>query len=151
MEIFYTHFPVIGMIHLLPLPGSPGYTDIRTVIDRAHSDYTALREGGVDGILIENYGDTPYFKDAVEPHTISWMTTLILSLKCDLPFGVNVLRNDCKAALAIAHATGGTFIRCNILSGVMVTDQGLLEGKASHILRYRTVLTDIKIFADILV
>jgi membrane complex biogenesis BtpA family protein len=82
------------------------------------------------------------------------MTTIILSLNIDIPFGVNVLRNDCRSALAIAHATGGTFIRCNVLSGVMVTDQGIIEGKAPQIVRYRNILEtgpppSIKILADI--
>jgi membrane complex biogenesis BtpA family protein len=114
-------------------------------------DYHALKSGGVDGILIENYGDTPYFK-TVNPHTITWMTKIILSLNIDIPFGVNVLRNDAVSALAIAHATGGKFIRSNILSGVMVTDQGIIEGKAADVLRYRrTLQTDIHIFADVLV
>lgn len=151
MEVFHTKFPVIGMIHLLPLPGSPGFTDIHTVVQQAQEDYNALKKGGIDGIIIENYGDTPYFKDTVELYTISWMKKIALSLNCDIPFGVNVLRNDCKAAVAIAHAAGGKFIRCNILSGVMVTDQGIIEGKASEVLRYRNVLDDIKIFADVLV
>jgi membrane complex biogenesis BtpA family protein len=150
MDIFPVKNPIIGMIHLLPLPGAPRYTDIQEVMHQAQKDYTALREGGVDSILIENFGDNPYLKDAVEPQTITWMTRIILSLKIDIPFGVNVLRNDCKAALAIAHATGGQFVRCNMLTGAMVCDQGIIEGKASKILRYRKMLqTDICIFADI--
>ncbi len=150
MDIFGTK-SVIGMIHLLPLPGSPRYTNTQKILDQALTDYHALKDGGVDGILIENYGDAPYFK-TVNPHTVSWMTKIILSLDIDLPFGVNVLRNDAVSALAVAHATGGKFIRCNILSGVMVTDQGIIEGNAADVLRYRSTLqTDIKIFADVLV
>ena len=150
MEIFPVKNPIIGMIHLQPLPGAPRYKDIQEVTHQAQKDYTALREGGVDGIFIENFGDNPYFKDAVEPQTITWMTRIILSLKIDIPFGINVLRNDCKAALAIAHATGGQFVRCNILTGAMVCDQGIIEGKASDILRYRKILdANISIFADI--
>jgi len=164
-KIFHTEKPVIGMIHLLPLPGSPQFTDtdldkdsnaditaIQQVFARAQEDYNALREGGVDGILVENFWDLPYFKDTVPPQTVSWMTRIILSLSIDVPFGVNVLRNDAQSALAVAHATGGQFIRCNILTGVMATDQGLIEGKAAQVLRYRKMLdSDIQIFADVLV
>ncbi len=151
MEIFHKKF-VIGMIHLLPLPGSPRSVDLSEVAERAQEDYCALREGGVDGVLIENFGDAPYFKDAVEPQTVSCMTAIILSLSIDLPFGVNVLRNDCRAALAIAHATGGEFIRCNIVSGAFVTDQGLIEGKACDVLRYRKMLgSRARILADVFV
>lgn len=152
IDIFRTKKPVIGMVHLLPLPGSPRHTDMHDVMTQARKDYQALKEGGVDGILIENLGDTPYSKDAVEPQTVSWMTKIALSIKSDLPFGVNVLRNDCTSALAIAHAAGGQFIRCNILTGAMATDQGIIEGKAAKVLRYRNILrADIKIFADVLV
>lgn len=151
-EIFCTKKPIIGMVHLLPLPGSPLHENIQQVMTLARKDYHALKEGGVDGILIENFGDAPYYKERVKPHTISWMTTIILSLAPDLPFGVNVLRNDAESALAIAHATEGKFIRCNILTGAMVTDQGIIEGKASDILRYKNVLNvGIHIFADVLV
>ncbi len=143
--------PIIGMIHLEPLPGAPQFAgDTSHILERAQKDYKALREGGVDGVLLENFGDRPFVKDAVEPQTISWMTRIILSLSIDIPFGINVLRNDTLSALAIAHATGGKFVRCNVLTGVMVTDQGIIEGKASQILRYRHVLkTDIRIFADV--
>lgn len=152
MDIFNVKYPVIGMIHVLPLPGSPRFTDIQIVLERARKDYHALKKGGVNGVLIENYGDAPYCKDAVGPHTVAWMTRITHSLNIDIPFGVNVLRNDCRSALAVAHATGGEFVRCNILSGVMVTDQGIIEGKASDILRYRNTLkATIKIFADVLV
>lgn len=152
MDIFHTDHPVIGMIHLLPLPGSPKFTTVHNVLERAKNDYHALKEGGVNGVLIENFGDAPYFKDTVEPHTVAWMTVIILSLDIDIPFGVNVLRNDCRAALGIAHAAGGQFVRCNILSGAMVTDQGIIEGKASDVLRYRSTLhSDVRVFADVLV
>ncbi len=143
---------VIGMIHLQPLPGSPRFRDTESVVDCALRDYVSLKEGGVDGILVENYGDLPYLKERVEPQTVTWMTKVILSLGIDLPFGVNVLRNDAVSALAIAHAAGGVFIRCNVLSGVMVTDQGIIEGKAAEVLRYRSALkADIQIFADVCV
>ena len=78
------------------------------------------------------------------------MTRVILSLNSDVPFGVNVLRNDCGAALAIANATRGQFIRCNVLSGAMVTDQGIIEGRAADVVRYRMNLhADVSIFADV--
>jgi membrane complex biogenesis BtpA family protein len=69
-----------------------------------------------------------------------------------LPIGINVLRNDAKSAMAIASCVRAQFIRVNVLSGVMATDQGLIEGEAHHLLRYRRELgSDVKIFADVLV
>ncbi|HEU4521206.1 MAG TPA: BtpA/SgcQ family protein, partial [Thermoanaerobaculia bacterium] len=68
------------------------------------------------------------------------------------PFGVNVLRNDARAALAIAAATGAAFIRINVHTGAMVTDQGIIEGTAAETLRARASLApDVAIFADHLV
>ncbi len=72
--------------------------------------------------------------------------------KCNGDRGLNVLRNDAKSAMAIASCVRAQFIRVNVLTGVMATDQGLIEGEAHQILRYRRELgTDVKILADVLV
>lgn len=152
MDISNIPYPIIGMVHLLPLPGSSTFTTVQHIKIQAQSDINALVKGGVDGILIENFGDVPYCKHYVPPHTVAWMTSIIHSLDINIPFGVNVLRNDCTSALAIAHAVNGSFIRCNILTGVMATDQGIIEGNAREVQQYRSTLgIPVKIFADILV
>ena len=104
----------------------------------------------MDGVLIENFGDVPYTKSKVSPQVVAWMTKIVSSLAIDIPFGINVLRNDAISALAVAHATGAHFIRCNVLTGVMVTDQGVIEGKSAEVLRYRSLLqSNARILADI--
>ncbi|MCH7602187.1 MAG: BtpA/SgcQ family protein [Planctomycetes bacterium] len=146
---------VIGVVHLLPLPGSPGWQgDLHRVLDRAISDAEALSKGGVHAIIIENFGDTPHRKYDVSPETISAMTVATKQVQqvTDVPLGINVLRNDAKAAMAIASVTGAAFIRINVHTGAMLTDEGIIEGRAAETLRYRRALgTDVKIFADILV
>ncbi|MED5487217.1 MAG: BtpA/SgcQ family protein [Candidatus Thermoplasmatota archaeon] len=143
---------IIGMVHLKPLPGSPSFSgDIDAVERDAMADARNLISGGVDAILIENFGDVPFQKN-VDAVTISAMTRIVRSIKelSDLPLGVNVLRNDAKAALAIATATGAQFIRINVHIGAMITDQGLIEGKAAETLRYREMLgSDVAIMADV--
>lgn len=132
--------PVIGMIHLAPLPGAPRYAgSLAAIRDRALTDAAILVEGGVHALVIENFGDTPFYPQVVPPQTIASMTTIIAALRqaVPVPLGVNVLRNDGLAALAIAQATGAAFIRVNVLCGARVTDQGLVEGKAHEILRAR--------------
>jgi membrane complex biogenesis BtpA family protein len=123
-------------------------------MERAEQEATALAAGGVDGIIIENFFDAPFTKDNVDPATISAMTLIvdrIMNLVM-LPIGLNVLRNDAKAGLAIASCVGASFIRVNVYTGVMATDQGLIEGKAHEIQKYRRELgEDIAIFADVLV
>jgi hypothetical protein len=70
-----------------------------------------------------------------------------------LPCGVNVLRNDAAAALGVAVAGGGRFVRVNVHAGAMVTDQGILQGDAARTLRDRARLGAgrVAILADVLV
>lgn len=127
---------------------------MKAVIDRAEQEATALASGGVDGIIVENFFDVPFTKTQVDPAVVSAMTLVIHQLMnlVSLPIGVNVLRNDAQSALAIANCVKAQFIRVNVLTGVMATDQGLIEGQAHHLLRYRRELGgDVKILADVLV
>ncbi len=154
----FTHlFPgraIFGMVHLRALPGAPLFTSMDDVLELALHDARALRDGGCDGLVIENFGDRPFTRSRVEAETIAAMTRVIAEIRRDvaLPFGVNVLRNDALSALAIAAATGAAFIRVNIHTGAAVTDQGLIEGDAYATLRKRASLApDVWIFADHLV
>jgi len=145
--------PIIGMLHLPPLPGSPRYGGkLDAIHDAVLRDAQALAEGGVHGLILENFGDVPFYPAAVPPHVIAHMTALAAGIRArfDLPLGINVLRNDGRAALAIAHAAGASFIRVNVLSGVRVADQGIIQGIAHELLRDRAILgADVKIFADV--
>jgi len=119
---------------------------------RAVTEARLLATAGFDGLIIENFGDIPFHKSHVPPITIAALTALAGAVVASVrvPVGVNVLRNDAHAALAIAAATGATFIRVNVLSGVMATDQGLIEGDAAGLLRERARITaDIAILADV--
>src|ERR1051326_5735051 len=144
--------PVIGMLHLPALPGSPmNELSANAIRDHVLKDAEALATGGVDGMILENFGDVPFYPGRVPAHTVAFMTAIALEVRraFDLPLGVNVLRNDAESALVIAFAAGAQFIRVNIHSGVRVTDQGLIEGTAHETLRYRKLLgSEVKIFAD---
>jgi membrane complex biogenesis BtpA family protein len=140
------------MVHLLALPGAPLFGgSIDAVIDAALRDARAICDGGCDGLLFENFGDKPFHATRVEPVTIAAMTRVINDVvhAVRLPFGVNVLRNDAHAALAIAAATGATFIRINVHTGAMFTDQGMIEGEAAETLRLRArIAPNVAIYAD---
>lgn len=147
---------LIGMVHLPALPGSPQTSlSVDQCIDVALRDADALQEGSVDGIIIENFNDVPFRPGPVDPHTVAVMTRICLEVRrnTDCRVGVNVLRNDAEAALGIAVAAGLEFIRVNVHTGAMVTDQGLITGRADRTLRTRKALDaeHIQIFADILV
>jgi membrane complex biogenesis BtpA family protein len=154
-KIFGTKNPIIGVVHLLPLPTSARWGgDLKAVMERAEQEATALAAGGVDGIIIENFFDAPFPKDSVDPAVVSAMTLIIDRLKSlvMLPLGINVLRNDAKSAMAMASCLDAAFIRVNVYTGVMATDQGLIEGNAHELQRYRQGLNqNIAIFADVLV
>ncbi|MDB9444733.1 BtpA/SgcQ family protein [Anabaenopsis tanganyikae CS-531] len=154
-QLFKTRTPIIGVVHLLPLPTSPRWGgNLKAVIQRAEQEAAALASGGVDGIIVENFFDAPFTKNQVDPAVVSAMTVVVQRIKnlVTLPIGLNVLRNDGKSAMAIAYATQAQFIRVNVLTGVMATDQGLIEGEAHQLLRYRRELgCDVKILADVLV
>ena len=138
---FGTRRPIVGMVHLPPLPGSPGAGDaeIGSVVEGALADARALEAGGVDGLLVENFGDAPFYPDDVPKHTVAAMTRVASAVvrEVDLPVGINVLRNDAAAALAVATAVGGAFVRVNVHTGARVTDQGIIEGRAHETLRLR--------------
>lgn len=145
---------VIGMLHVPALPGAPrNELSWPAIQDFVARDAAALAEGGVTALMIENFGDTPFFPRRVPSETIAYLTVLarqIASAHPDLPLGINVLRNDGLAALAIADATGARFIRVNVYTGARVADQGLLEGEAHRIQALRKQSdSKVAVFADV--
>ncbi|HEV2296632.1 MAG TPA: BtpA/SgcQ family protein [Tepidisphaeraceae bacterium] len=145
---------VVGMVHLLALPGSPRFGgDISAIRDAAVRDAEALAAGGVHGIMVENFGDVPFYPGRVPVAVVAHMTAIVAEIRrrVELPLGINVLRNDGQSALAVAHAAGASFIRINVLCGARVTDQGIVQGIAHELLRERVHLgaADVKIFADV--
>lgn len=178
-EVFGSPRPVVGMVHLLPLPGSPRWQgSMDQVLERAAADARALADGGVDGLLVENFGDVPFHPGAVPPETVAALARAVVRVReavegsrsgeetghrlgssdpagpggreRPLPVGVNVLRNDARAGVAIAAATGAEFLRVNVHTGSMFTDQGLLEGRAHQTVRDRARLApSLLLLADV--
>jgi uncharacterized protein len=153
-SLFTTNRKVlIGVVHLLPLPGSPRWQgDLEQLIEFAINDADSYERGGADAVFIENFGDVPFTKSSVAPETIATMAAAgrAIRAKIKLPIGFNVLRNDARAALALSAACGGNFIRVNVHTGAMLTDQGLIEGDAYETLRYRErICPSTQILADV--
>lgn len=149
--------PVIGMVHLWPLPGAPGYAGygMDTILDRARRDAEALLEGGVDGLIVENMWDLPYYVGTdvqMEAVTAQAVAASKIVEMAGVPVGVNVIHNGWQAELAIAVAAGLDFIRVCILTGARLWDTGELDhGSAANLLRRRKELDAerIKLFADV--
>jgi len=145
---------LIGMVHLAPLPGSPRWSgSMERVQAAALADAQALVEGGMDALLLENHGDAPFSPRRVEPATVAAMATVAAAVARafpQVPLGINVLKNDGRAALAVAVAAGARFIRVNVHAGAVVADQGLVHSDAYALLRDRRLLdADVRLFADV--
>ena len=152
-RLFNTPFAVIACIHLRPLPGSPDYSgDLESIYEQAVQEALIFERHGCNGIIVENFGDTPFYKDTVPPITTSAMSVAVnqITQAVNMPVGVNVLRNDARTALSIATACRADFIRINIHMHARLTDQGIIEGKAYDTLRLKKQLGSMAlIFADI--
>lgn len=145
---------LIGMVHLDALPGAPDFGgDLEAVAKRAAEDARALAGGGVDAIMVENFHDAPFYKEALPAETIAALTRCALAVRAAapaVPLGINALRNDGVGALGVAVAVGARFIRVNVLCGAMVTDQGIIEGCAAELVRRRRALgAEVAIVADV--
>lgn len=146
---------LIGVVHLEALPGAPkNRFNIEEIEALALRDAEAWEEGGADRVLIENFGDTPFYPGAVPPETVAAMSRVgaAIGRAIGLRIGFNVLRNDGEAALALCEACGGSFLRVNVLTHAYVADQGILTGRAHILARKRRALdSTAEVFGDILV
>lgn len=156
LEIFgRTDRVLIGVVHLMALPGSPDYPGGGTaaIYHRAMTDAQAYAKAGFDGLIIENHADIPFAKPQdIGPDTAAHMAVIADRIRRDagLPIGINVLANAAVHALAIACAAGAAFIRVNQWANAYVANEGLIEGAAAEAMRYRSRLhaQGIRIFAD---
>lgn len=155
-KIFKIRKPLIGDIHLLPLPGTPRYANetMEAIISRALSDADAFVAGGMDGIIIENHGDIPFLKPhEIGPEIIAAMTVITdrVARNVGVPVGINLLANGSIGSLAIAKASGAKFVRVNQWVNAYVSNEGIIEGESAKALRYRKQIDaqDVAIFADV--
>jgi uncharacterized protein len=153
-KVFGKSKPLIGVLQLLPLPGSTGWNGkIHQVIARAEQEATALATGGVDAILVENTFDAPYVGDRMDPAGAIAMGLIIRRIMhfTHVPIGISVLRNDPETALAIAMNVGAKFIRVSLLTGAAVCETGIIQGKYQDLVAYRQRLKveGIDLYADV--
>ncbi len=156
-DMFGVDKPIIGMVHLPPLPGSPNYDGrgLDPVIEWALRDVDTYQRAGVDGLIVENMWDHPYFVgEDVPPEAMTAQAVAAREVvkAANVPIGINVIHNGGRVTLSIALAAGATFVRICILTGARLWDTGELDhGCASRLLRHRKNLQaeHIKIFADV--
>ncbi len=154
-SLFGRHKAVIGMIHVGALPGTPHANDgVANLIRRAEEEARILVGGGVDSILIENMHDRPYLRQAVGPEITAAMTAVAIAVRevSRLPVGVQVLAGANREALAVALASGCTYVRAENFAYAHVADEGLMpEADAGPLLRYRKAIgaQPVAVLADV--
>jgi membrane complex biogenesis BtpA family protein len=136
--------PIIGMVHLPPLPGSPGYAGkpLGEVVDFALGEARLLAEGGIDAIIVENFHDYPYPIGRVPTPTLIAMAVVAHQVKqaVRIPIGVNLLFNDAESELYLAWCLGLDFIRVEGFVDLLVSDMGVLPPMAPELMRLRRTL-----------
>lgn len=152
-DLFKVKKPIIGMLHLPPLPGSPIYNGkgLKEIVDRALYDANELQEGGVDALEVENFSDPTYYPQEVGPELTAAMAVISDHVvhALSIPVGICILA-DPKASLSVAHAVGGKFIRATFFTEASVDVSGLVLPKPHELLRFRKFLDPaVKIFADV--
>lgn len=151
-DLFQSKKPLIACIHLMPLPGSPRYDgNMGVVYKTALAEVEIFSRFPIDGFIVENFRDMPFYPENLPAETVAAMASVTREIvrATRVPVGVNVLRNDAQAALAIATATEADFIRVNVHLDAVVSDQGILQGAAHKTLRLRAALhSNVLIFAD---
>lgn len=155
-EIFDEPKPIIGMIHLAPLPGAPRYDGqpVEEIYAAGVADALAMSEAGIDGIIVENAFDLPFARpEAIGPETVAALSAACLRVReaVDLPIGITCVANGVIPALAIAKAVGARWIRANQWVNAYVANEGFINGPAGEALRYRSAIgaREVRVFADV--
>lgn len=147
--------PLVGVIHVLALPGTPGHDQpMAAIIRTALSEAAIYRDEGVDGIMVENMHDAPYLRGRVGPEIVASMTAVAVAVREAAPemaVGIQILAGANKEALAVAHAAGLDFVRVEGFVFAHVADEGLIGSCAAELLRHRRVIgaEGIQVWADV--
>jgi len=154
LSIFAHKKPIIGVVHLLPLPGSPKFSgDIDAIFERAESETQSYYQAGVDGLIIENYNDEPFALGELPIEQLSLMAaiTALMRKKITIPIGLNVHFNDWRAEIAIAYTCRAQFTRIEVFVDTVITAAGLVQPCSPQVTRYRKEIgaTGVAIWADL--
>jgi membrane complex biogenesis BtpA family protein len=153
-SLFTRTKPVVGVIHVGALPGTPRNTQTVTeLVNAAKNEAQLYREAGVDGVMIENMHDVPYLRAEVGPEIVAAMTAIGSEVKAvfGLPVGIQILAGANIEAMGVAHAAGLDFIRAEGYAYAHVADEGLIQASAAKLLRYRRMIgaTNVQVWTDV--
>ncbi len=146
--------PVVGVVHVAALPGTPANArGVTEIVAQARGEARLYREGGVDGVIVENMHDTPYLRGRVGPEIVAAMALAAEAVKAEFagPAGVQILAGANVEALAVAHAAGLDYVRVEGFAFAHVADEGLIQSSAAELLRYRKQIgaERVRVWADV--
>ncbi|MDO8583290.1 MAG: BtpA/SgcQ family protein [bacterium] len=162
-KVFSKTYPIIGVIHLDPLPGQIGFSSMDNLIKQTISSLARFQKGGVDGILIENASDKPHTM-TISKAQVAAMSILVKEAvkKSDIPIGVTCLLLDWEANFAIAKTSRAKFTRLNVFVDTVMREvntwgtispdcRGIIRINPLEIKSYRETLNakNILLLADI--
>ena len=154
--IFDRPKPIIGVIHLPPLPGAPRYDGqpVEEIYAAGVADAHSMSQAGIDGIIVENAFDLPFARpEAIGHETVAALTAACVRVRdaVELPIGITCVANGVMPALAIAKAVGARFVRANQWANAYVANEGIINGPAGEALRYRSAIgaREVRVFADV--
>jgi membrane complex biogenesis BtpA family protein len=150
---FFDKKPIIGMVHLLPLPGSSNYKgNISDIYQTAIDEAIILEKAGINAMIVENFNDEPFLINAPDPVQTAIMAGVVRDIRnsISLPLGVNVQFNSWQSEMAIAYTCDADFIRVEVFVDTVISAMGIIEPCASKLMRYKKMLNaDVMIWADI--
>jgi membrane complex biogenesis BtpA family protein len=153
-SLFESRKPLIGVIHVGALPGTPrSRVGVDELTDAAVREAAVYREGGVDALMIENMHDAPYLRGSVGPEVVAAMAVVGRAVKSEsgLPVGVQILAGANLEAVAVAHAAGLDYVRVEAYAFAHVADEGIIESSAAKLLRFRRKIgaDGVRVWADV--
>lgn len=148
--------PIMGVVHLRPLPGAPSYAgeDVREIYAAGVMDARTLVSGGIDGVIVENAGDQPFSRpEDIGPETVAALTAACIEIRnaVETPIGITCVANGAIPGLAAAKASGASWVRVNQWANAYVANEGILNGDAARALRFRNSIgaQNVRILADV--
>ena len=153
-ELFKVSKPVVAVIHVGALPGTPASAlAVEELTELAAREAAQYRDGGVDGLMVENMHDVPYLRGSVGPEVVAAMAVVARAVKAEgrLPVGVQILAGANVEAVAVAHAAGLDYVRVEAYAFAHVADEGLIQSSAAEVLRFRKKIgaDNVRVWADV--
>jgi hypothetical protein len=154
LRLFPAPKPVIGMIHVGALPGTPANRlPPARIVAAAVREAKIYRAAGLDGVAVENMHDVPYLRGGVGPEIVACLTVVAQAVKAEFGgvTGIQILAAANREALAVAQAAGLDWVRVEGFAFAHVADEGFIESSAAELLRYRKQIgaDQIEVWADI--